>query len=65
MYKGIREQYRSKVEKRIRMLQEMTSENRFKELLSSQPWALKHAKETDIASYLGISVKMLKVLKGE
>jgi hypothetical protein len=62
-YQEMRERYATKVEDRIRVLESMSGAERYEHLKSTQPWVFSLAGKADIASYLGISVDMLKKLK--
>jgi len=59
-YREMRRRYHEKVAARLHSLQTMTDQQRYEQLAVTQPWALKLADPEDIASYLGISVGMLR-----
>jgi len=54
-YRGVRDQYKKKVETRIYELKSLTGPERFDRLKETQPWVFSKVNEKDIASYLGIS----------
>ncbi|MBN9385994.1 MAG: hypothetical protein J0H74_34880 [Chitinophagaceae bacterium] len=62
-YREMRKLYHEKVAARIHCLQTMTDVQRYNNMVASQPWILKLAKPEDIASYLRISVDLLRELR--
>jgi hypothetical protein len=62
-YRELRRRYQEKVEDRIHTLTALTGPERFAHLKKCQPWVFKYADIEDIASYLGISVEMVKSLQ--
>ncbi len=57
---SLRGRYLDKVAARLQSLARLSASKRYEELLHQQPWVFELAEEEDIASYLRISVGMLK-----
>jgi hypothetical protein len=62
-YREIRKLHVQKVQRRLKMINEMTPEQRFWALKKDQPWVFSLVDNDSIASYLGVSIPMLKQLK--
>ena len=62
-YQEMRKRYAIKVDERIRILETMSVPERYGHLRATQPWVFSLAGKEDIASYLGISVAMLRKLE--
>ena len=62
-YRELRRRYHEKVAARLHSLQTMTPQQRFENMMASQPWVLELVDPKDIASYLHISVDLLKELR--
>jgi len=60
IYQELRRKYNEKVADRLQSIQTMTPQERFRRLHATQPWVFALAGKEDIASYLGISVGMLR-----
>jgi hypothetical protein len=59
-YQELKKMYEKKAESRIHSLKTMTAPERFAHLKATQPWVFSLVEEDDIASYLRISVGMLR-----
>ncbi|MEL6537893.1 MAG: Crp/Fnr family transcriptional regulator [Bacteroidota bacterium] len=58
-YRDIITQHLLRLQERITALQFFTAAQRYELLLTKNPWVVKHASRTHIASYLGISLETL------
>ena len=61
-YQEFRNRYQKKVADRLHMLESMSAKERFAHLKATQGWVFSMVDEEDIASYLKISVRMLRSL---